>query len=41
MFLRSGWLDSTDGSLVSFHTGVLEQVVTGHACLMNANGYVT
>jgi len=41
MFLRSGCLDSTVGPLMRFHTGVLDLVVIGHACLMDTNGYVT
>jgi len=39
--MGGGWSDSTGGPLVRFHTGVLLLVVIGHACLMDANGYVT
>jgi hypothetical protein len=40
IFRKGGWSDSTEGPLVKVHTGILERVVIGHACLKDANGYV-
>jgi hypothetical protein len=40
MLRKGGWSDSTVGPLVRFHVGILERVIIGHACLMDANGYV-
>jgi hypothetical protein len=40
MLRKGGWSDSTIGLLVRVHVGVLERVVIGHACLMDANRYV-
>ena len=40
MFRKGWWSDSIEGPLVRFNTRILELVVIGHACLMDANGYV-
>jgi hypothetical protein len=40
MLRKGGWSDLTVGPLVRVHVGVLERDVIGHACLMDANGYV-
>ena len=40
MLRKGGWSDLTVGPLVRVHIGVLERVVIGHACLMDANRYV-
>jgi hypothetical protein len=40
MLCKGGWSDSIVGPLVRVHVGVLERVVIGRACLINANGYV-